>query len=148
MRCPSGDQFGFPQSLPDLENSCWALDPSASLTQIPRGPLRRDSNAIRLPSGEYCAAPSVRVQEINGLGAPAATPGADSERRHILVSQTARWYASRLPLREMVGYSPVTGSGSGSPAAKADTFQRLMSAINPKLKMMSRPSGVQAKPKR
>src|SRR6185436_17731584 len=106
MRCPSGDQYGPLQDLPDLENSSTVLEPSASLTQIPWDPLRSESKAIGLPSREYCADPSARVEAINRLGAPAATPGADSERRHILVSQTVFWYASRLPLWEMVGQIP------------------------------------------
>src|SRR5262245_50351292 len=103
MCCASGDQLGFPQTPPELENSSSALEPSASLTQMPRRPLRLDSNAICLPSGEYWAESSPRVEAINLLGTPAAIPGPDSDRRHILVSQAAFWYASRLPLREMAG---------------------------------------------
>ena len=46
---------------------------------------------------------SPRVEAMNRAGGPVASPGADSERRHMLASSTSRWYASRLPVREMAG---------------------------------------------
>src|SRR5262249_10272877 len=90
IRFPSGDQRGVPADEPARENSSWAWEPSASLTQRPWTPLRLDSKAIRLPSGEYCAAPSMRVEAINGAGGPTATPGLDIERCHMLRSSISR----------------------------------------------------------
>ena len=51
IRPPSGDQRGVPVYTPK-EVSWRTLDPSTSQTHISRAPLRSDSNAIFLPSGE------------------------------------------------------------------------------------------------
>src|ERR1700723_765696 len=51
IRSPSGDQRGVPATTPK-EVSWRTLDPSTSQTHISRFPLRLDSNAIFLPSGE------------------------------------------------------------------------------------------------
>src|SRR5688572_18272603 len=94
--CPSGDQRGVPELAPARENSSPAREPSASLTQMPRTPLRLDSKTIRLPSGEYCGVESKRVEAMNRIGVPLATPEPDNERRHMLESMVTRWYAIRL----------------------------------------------------
>src|SRR5262249_37599554 len=88
------------------------------------------------------------VEAMNRVGGPVATPGPDSERRHMFSSIACRWYASRLPLREMAGEEaspPVYCNCSGAPSPEAGTFQRLHSLpLTWELKMISRPFGVQA----
>src|SRR5215470_932905 len=116
MRCPSGDQRGVPLIVPASKSNPTALEPSVSVTQMPKTPLRLDSKASLLPSGEYCAAASWRVEAMNCDGKLLATPGPDNERRHTLVSMVVLWYARRLPLRETAGSqaSPaLNGSCSG-----------------------------------
>src|SRR5262249_54505348 len=134
------------------ENSSTRLDPSTSLIQMQWSPLLSDSKAIRLPSGEYCAVESKRVEAMNRVGGPAATPEPNNERRHMLLSNVPCWYTSRLPLREMASppeKSPLSiDSRSGSPTPEADTLQRLFPWHQPpEAKMISRPFGVQAGPK-
>src|SRR6478672_11814504 len=72
---PSGDQRGVPERNEPLKlvtcRQCW---PSLAQVQISRVPDRLDANAIRLPSGEYCAKRSCAEESVSLRGAGTA-PG-------------------------------------------------------------------------
>src|SRR5271168_363426 len=61
---PSGDHRGVPVTTPK-EVSWRALDPSPSQTHISMFPLRLDSNAILLPSGEMLGDSCAAEETIN-----------------------------------------------------------------------------------
>lgn len=86
---------------------------------------------------------------MNFVAAAEATPGADSDRRQMLALRFHREYANRLPVLERAGSaapSPANVNCSGSPAPKAGILQRLSPQIDPPLKMISCPFGVQTEP--
>jgi hypothetical protein len=64
MRRPSAHQLGAPVSGPSKDVTSTGLWPSASASQISELPDRVDSNAMRVPSGEYAGTSCVRVGEI------------------------------------------------------------------------------------
>src|SRR5690349_8530184 len=72
----SGDQLGVPENSGEFVN-CTGLFPSASHTQIFIAPERFDWNTTRLPSGEYRAARSSRVEEAKVRG---GFPGTSCQR--------------------------------------------------------------------
>src|SRR5215831_17411337 len=70
IRRPSGDHLGDPQYAPPIALNCSGLFPSLLETQISVVPLRSDTNAIFLPSGENCGLLSVRVEAITSTAGP------------------------------------------------------------------------------
>src|ERR1700722_2003487 len=83
MRPPSGDHRGVPVTTPK-EGSWRALDPSTSQTHISRVPLRSDSHAILLSSGELLGA-SCSADETISLCACARDPWRSSFQILVLV---------------------------------------------------------------
>jgi len=51
--------------------NCTAPDPSLPQTQTSHRPERSEVNTILVPSGEYCAASSLRVEAISFTALPA-----------------------------------------------------------------------------
>src|SRR5215510_10952368 len=101
---PSGDQLGDPASGPRNEVRRMGFSPSPPQTHISSLPERLETNAIRLPSGEYRGLASRAVETIR-----LATGGTFSEP---LLSASLKMssslvfclQASRLPSREKAGY--------------------------------------------
>src|SRR5216683_6135074 len=143
--CPSGDQRGVPVTL--LKCVSWTrLVPSLRHIQISYLPLRVDSKAILLPSGEYCGPLSIAVEDRN------RSAGSDecfesSCFRQMFRLLTWRAYTRRLPRIDGSVPSWPNCSLCGSPP-RAEIFQSQPDfASQPALpKTMSRPSEVQVRP--
>src|SRR5690242_5420570 len=64
----SGDHLGLPGIEPPKEVSCAQSCPSVSHIQSSKFPERLELKMIFLPSGEYWASPSYRVEAISLVG--------------------------------------------------------------------------------
>src|SRR5271170_4853467 len=72
---PSGDHCGTVVSSGPCEVVSWTgLSPLACAVQISMGPLRLETKAMRLPSGEYVGQRSCREEEAITWGSLATTP--------------------------------------------------------------------------
>src|SRR3954463_12670317 len=93
---PSGDQRGVPEREGPLKlvtcMQCW---PSLAQVQISLDPDRLDANAIRLPSGEYCARSSHAEESVSFRGGGMTPARAGISCLQMFPSITTREYAKR-----------------------------------------------------
>src|SRR5947207_15859000 len=110
---PSELHRGLPPSNPVV--TFIGCVPSLADTHISPSPERADKNAIRPPSGEYCAWISANVEAMSRTGA--RWPSLDSfpasaGTLQMFVSTVKRWYSSRVPSRATEGRLALTAPSS------------------------------------
>src|SRR5215469_9324835 len=116
MRPPSRDHIGLGMSYGLVnEVNCTGFEPSLLHTHSSKLPERFELNTIRLPSGEYCASWSMRVDEMRSTGDPFV--GCPPFKSSFQIStSTVNCVYARRPCRDIAGCitpSPVKARRSG-----------------------------------